>query len=56
MNKDLARLLVLENNIANLLAPEFRVNGCHVDVEVGAGLDIGSRLVNVKLLEVLGNG
>jgi len=55
LDEDLARLLVLENNVTDLLAPEFSVNRCHVHVKVSTSLDIGGRFVNVQLLEILGD-
>ena len=56
LDKDLTRLLVLQDNVADLGAPEVQADRCHVDVEIGARLHIGGGLVDVKLLEVLADG
>lgn len=56
LDKDLAGLLVVENDVANLCAPKVKANIAHVEVEFGSSLDVGGCLVNVKLLKVIGNG
>lgn len=55
LDKDLTRLLVLKDNIADLGAPEVEADSSHVDIEVSACRDIGGRLVDVKFLEILGD-
>lgn len=55
LNEDLSGLLVGEDNVADLLAPEVRVDGGHASVELGASLNIGGCLVDVQLLEIMGN-
>lgn len=42
LNKHLARLLVVENNVANLCAPKVEANVAHSEVEFGSSLDVGS--------------
>lgn len=55
LDEDLTGLLVGKDNVADLGAPEVSVNSSHVNVEVRAGLNISGGLVDVQLLQVLGN-
>jgi len=56
LHKHLTRLLVREDHIANLGASELRINIGHFGEELAAGFDVGSRLVDVELLEEVGDG
>lgn len=55
LDEDLTWLLISKDNVADLRAPEVSVNSSHVNVEVRAGLNISGGLVDVQLLQVLGN-
>lgn len=51
LDEDLSGLLVLQDDIANLGAPVFQADAGHISEELGTGLDISGRLVDVDLLE-----
>lgn len=53
LDKDSARLLLCQDGITDLGAPEVQADVGHVVVHVNTGLDIGSALVDVNLLQVL---
>jgi len=56
LDKNLSRLLVLEHDIPDLDGPVVRVNGGHIVVELGTGLDIACGLVDMQLLQILADG
>lgn len=55
LDKDLAWLLVCEHDITDLGAPELETDVGHVVIELGALFNISGGLVNVNLLEVVGD-
>lgn len=55
LDEYLSRLLVLEDNIPDLGAPEVLIDSSHVSVEFGAVLYIRGALVDMQLLEVFTN-
>ena len=56
LDEDLAGLLVAQDLVADLAAPELRVDLGHAEEEAGAALDVRRRLVDVQLLEVGADG
>lgn len=56
LDEDLAWLLVCQDHLPDLGAPEVRLNGRHLAEECTSGLYVRSRLVDVELLEVFSNG
>mgnify|MGYP005989046449 CR=1 FL=1 len=55
LDKDLAWLLVCKHDITDLGAPEPEIDIGHAVVELGTLFDISGGLVNVNLLEVVGD-
>lgn len=56
LHEHLTRLLVLEDHVPDLGAPVLQPDTRHLAKELGAGLDIPGRLVDVDLLEEVRNG
>jgi hypothetical protein len=53
LNKDLARLLLSQDGIADLGTPKVHVHFAHFVIQLGAGLKVTSGLVDVNLLQIV---